>query len=84
MVLFWRIQQTLETTANALRQQIGNREAARLDRELREVLDEMAADADLKKQLLSGRRVELAEELKRVRKVQEKLEEFIEALNKEK
>ncbi|XP_028037046.1 dynamin-like 120 kDa protein, mitochondrial isoform X3 [Bombyx mandarina] len=84
VVLFWRIQQTLETTANALRQQIGNREAARLDRELREVLDEMAADADLKKQLLSGRRVELAEELKRVRKVQEKLEEFIEALNKEK
>ncbi|RVE51896.1 hypothetical protein evm_003516 [Chilo suppressalis] len=84
VVMFWRVQATLRTTANALRQQIGNREAARLDRHLREVLDEMAADPDLKKTLLSGRRVELAEELKRVRQVQEKLEEFIEALNKEK
>ncbi|CAB3236618.1 unnamed protein product [Arctia plantaginis] len=84
VVMFWRVQQTLRTTANALRQQIGNREANRLDRELREVLDEMAADPELKKKLLSGRRVELAEELKRVRQVQEKLEEFIEALNKEK
>ncbi|KAJ0170638.1 hypothetical protein K1T71_014009 [Dendrolimus kikuchii] len=84
VVMFWRVQQTLRTTANALRQQIGNREAARLDRELREVLDEMAADPELKKKLLSGRRVDLAEELKRVRQVQEKLEEFIEALNKEK
>ncbi|XP_047999923.1 dynamin-like 120 kDa protein, mitochondrial isoform X4 [Leguminivora glycinivorella] len=84
VVMFWRVQQTLRTTANALRQQLGNREAARLDRELREVLDEMAADPELKKKLLSGRRVELAEELKRVRQVQERLEEFIEALNKEK
>ncbi|GBP29616.1 Dynamin-like 120 kDa protein, mitochondrial [Eumeta japonica] len=84
VVMFWRVQQTLRTTANALRQQIGNREAARLDRELRELLDEMAADSEHKKQLLSGRRVELAEELKRVRQVQERLEEFIEALNKEK
>ncbi|CAK1594900.1 unnamed protein product [Parnassius mnemosyne] len=84
VVMFWRVQATLRTTANALRQQIANREAARLDRDLREVLDEMAADPELKKKLLSGRRVELAEELKRVRQVQEKLEEFIEALNKEK
>ncbi|CAH2061717.1 unnamed protein product, partial [Iphiclides podalirius] len=84
VVMFWRVESTLRTTANALRQQIGNREAARLDRELREVLDEMAADPELKKKLLSGRRVELAEELKRVRQVQEKLEEFIEALSKEK
>ncbi|CAG4980347.1 unnamed protein product [Colias eurytheme] len=84
VVMFWRVQSALRTTSNALRQQIANREAGRLDRELREVLDEMAADPDLKKNLLSGRRVELAEELKRVRQVQEKLEEFIEALNKEK
>ncbi|XP_050674863.1 dynamin-like 120 kDa protein, mitochondrial isoform X3 [Leptidea sinapis] len=84
VVMFWRVQSALRTTSNALRQQIHNRESARLDRELREVLDEMASDPELKKKLLSGRRVELAEELKRVRQVQEKLEEFIEALNKEK
>ncbi|KAI8433882.1 hypothetical protein MSG28_015820, partial [Choristoneura fumiferana] len=59
VVMFWRVQQTLRTTANALRQQLGNREAARLDRDLRE----MAADPETKKKLLSGRRVELAEEL---------------------
>ncbi|XP_038217260.1 dynamin-like 120 kDa protein, mitochondrial isoform X2 [Zerene cesonia] len=84
VVMFWRVQSALRTTSNALRQQIANREAGRLDRELREVLDEMSSDPELKKNLLSGRRVELAEELKRVRQVQEKLEEFIEALNKEK
>ncbi|KAL0810262.1 hypothetical protein ABMA28_010425 [Loxostege sticticalis] len=84
VVMFWRVQSTLRTTANALRQQIGNREAARLDRDLREVLDEMSQEPEVKKKLLSGRRVELAEELKRVRQVQERLEEFIEALNKEK
>ncbi|KAL4707559.1 hypothetical protein ACJJTC_000311 [Scirpophaga incertulas] len=84
VVMFWRVQSTLRTTANALRQQIGNREAARLDRHLRDLLDEMSSEPELKKKLLSGRRVELAEELKRVRQVQEKLEEFIEALNKEK
>lgn len=41
VVMFWRVAATLRTTANALRQQIGNREATRLDRDLREVLDEV-------------------------------------------
>jgi len=38
----------------------------------------------MKATVLKGKRVDLAEELKRVRQVQEKLEEFIEALNTEK
>ncbi|XP_076298769.1 dynamin-like GTPase OPA1, mitochondrial isoform X4 [Lasioglossum baleicum] len=84
VVLFWRIQQMLKVTANALRQQIMNREARRLHQEIKEVLEEYSQDSEIKGKLLAGRRVTLAEELKRVRQIQEKLEEFIQALNKEK
>ncbi|XP_047101285.1 dynamin-like 120 kDa protein, mitochondrial isoform X1 [Schistocerca piceifrons] len=84
VVLFWRIQQMLKVTANALRQQVMNREARRLDKEIKEVLEEYSQDQEKKEKLLTGRRVTLAEELKRVRQIQEKLEDFIQALNKEK
>ncbi|XP_050512016.1 dynamin-like 120 kDa protein, mitochondrial isoform X3 [Diabrotica virgifera virgifera] len=84
VVLFHRIQQMMKVTSNALRQQITNREARRLDKEIKEVLEDYSQDNDKKIQLLTGRRVTLAEELKRVRQIQEKLEEFIQALNKEK
>lgn len=84
VVLFHRIQQMMKVTSNALRQQITNREARRLDKEIKEVLDDYGQDQEQKVHLLTGRRVTLAEELKRVRQIQEKLEEFIQALNKEK
>lgn len=130
-MLFWRIQQVIKVTSNALRQQIINREARRLDKEIKAVLDEFSEDEDKKVQLLVGKRVTLAEELSklinvlesiifvnhtrnswvglseiielmkccvlaqvfnfflifkivRVRQIQEKLEEFINALNQEK
>jgi len=83
VVLFWRIQQMLKVTANALRQQVMNREARRLEREIKEVLEEYAQDPEKKEKLLTGRRVTIAEELKRVRQIQERLEEFIKALNTE-
>ncbi|XP_055382335.1 dynamin-like 120 kDa protein, mitochondrial [Condylostylus longicornis] len=84
VVLFWRIQQVVKITANALRQQILNREARRLDKEIKSVLDEFGEDEEKKQQLLTGKRVILAEELIKVRHIQEKLEEFINALNQEK
>ncbi|CAO1305992.1 unnamed protein product [Diamesa tonsa] len=84
VVLFWRIQQVIKVTANALRQQVVNREARRVDKEIKEVLDEFSDDEEKKVQLLTGKRVILAEELIRVRQIQEKLEEFINALNTEK
>ena len=53
----------LSITANALRQQIVNIEVRRLEREIKDVLDDYAQDKVIKKQLLKGKRVELAEEL---------------------
>lgn len=63
MVLFWRLKRMLSITSNALRQQIVNIEVRRLEREIKDILDEYAQDEPLKKQLLKGKRVDLAEEL---------------------
>lgn len=84
VVLFWRLQRMLSVTSNALRQQVINNEARRLERIIKEVLDEMSEDKKQLSTVLTGRRVKLAEELKKVRQIQDRLEEFIQALNKEK
>lgn len=84
VILFWRIQRMLMITANTLRQQLTNTEVRRLEKNVKEVLEDFAEDSGKKVQLLTGRRVQLAEDLKRVREIQEKLEVFIEALLKEK
>ncbi|XP_028856935.1 dynamin-like GTPase OPA1, mitochondrial isoform X2 [Denticeps clupeoides] len=84
VVLFWRIQRMLGITANTLRQQLTNTEVRRLEKNVKEVLEDFGEDNERKTQLITGRRVQLAEDLKKVREIQEKLEAFIEALHKEK
>ncbi|XP_021250870.1 dynamin-like 120 kDa protein, mitochondrial isoform X4 [Numida meleagris] len=84
IVLFWRIQRMLAITANTLRQQLTNTEVRRLEKNVKEVLEDFAEDNEKKVKLLTGKRVQLAEDLKKVREIQEKLEAFIEALHREK
>eukprot|EP00063_Salmo_salar_P096492 XP_014071327.1 PREDICTED: dynamin-like 120 kDa protein, mitochondrial isoform X5 [Salmo salar] len=84
VVLFWRIQRMLLITANTLRQQLTNTEVRRLEKNVKEVLEDFGEDNEKKVHLITGRRVQLAEDLKKVREIQEKLEAFIEALHKEK
>uniref|UniRef100_H3A2R5 Dynamin-like GTPase OPA1, mitochondrial n=1 Tax=Latimeria chalumnae TaxID=7897 RepID=H3A2R5_LATCH len=63
VVLFWRIQRMLGITANTLRQQLINTEVRRLEKNVKEVLEDFAEDNDKKIHLLTGRRVQLAEDL---------------------
>lgn len=84
VVLFWRIQRMLAITANTLRQQLTNTEVRRLEKNVKEVLEDFAEDNEKKLKLLTGKRVQLAEDLKKVREIQEKLDAFIEALHQEK
>ncbi|XP_032486454.1 dynamin-like 120 kDa protein, mitochondrial isoform X4 [Phocoena sinus] len=84
VVLFWRIQRMLSITANTLRQQLTNTEVRRLEKNVKEVLEDFAEDSEKKVKLLTGKRVQLAEDLKKVREIQEKLDAFIEALHQEK
>uniref|UniRef100_A0A8C4RZP1 Dynamin-like GTPase OPA1, mitochondrial n=1 Tax=Erpetoichthys calabaricus TaxID=27687 RepID=A0A8C4RZP1_ERPCA len=63
VVLFWRIQRMLGITANTLRQQLTNNEVRRLEKNVKEVLEDFADDNDKKVQLITGRRVQLAEDL---------------------
>lgn len=83
VLFFWRIKRMLEFTANSLRRQILEDECRRIEKEVIEVLEDYSEDENKKSNLLSGKRVELAEELRRVRQIQEKLDEFITALNQE-
>ncbi|XP_063677299.1 dynamin-like 120 kDa protein, mitochondrial isoform X4 [Bolinopsis microptera] len=83
VVLFWRATRMLETTSNALRLQIMNTEAQRLEQEVKQYLDELSRDEENKKRLITGKRVDLAEELRKVRSIQDKLELFIAELNKD-
>lgn len=81
VVLFSRILRMMDASSNSLRQQLVNDEIRRMEQQVKMVLNEISEDPLLLSVLLTGKRVQLAEDLKRTRHIQEKLEEFIAALN---
>uniref|UniRef100_A0A6G1SF56 dynamin GTPase n=1 Tax=Aceria tosichella TaxID=561515 RepID=A0A6G1SF56_9ACAR len=83
VLFFYRIKRMLEFSTNSLRRQFLEGELRRINKEILDVLDEYAEDEQKKAELISGKRVELAEELVKVRQIQDKLDEFITALNQE-
>ncbi|CAK9291273.1 unnamed protein product [Gordionus sp. m RMFG-2023] len=84
VVLFWRIYKMLQSTTHFLRQQITNTEAKRFIKEIKDVLVEYGENKEQLESLFVGRQVTLAEELKKIRSIQEKMDIFIQTLNKEK
>ncbi|KAM7535779.1 hypothetical protein Aperf_G00000094459 [Anoplocephala perfoliata] len=81
VVLFSRILRMIDASSNSLRQQLVNDEIRRMEQQVKSVLNEISEDPIRLGALVTGKRVELAEDLKRTRHIQEKLEQFIAALN---
>uniref|UniRef100_A0A8C4FBR8 Dynamin-like GTPase OPA1, mitochondrial n=1 Tax=Dicentrarchus labrax TaxID=13489 RepID=A0A8C4FBR8_DICLA len=69
VVLFWRIQRMLVITANTLRQQLTNTEVRRLEKNVKEVLEDFGEDMERKTHLITGRRVQLAEDLSKTHRL---------------
>src|SRR6218665_2963632 len=63
IVFFYRIHHIVQASAKALRQQITNIEAQRLNKELKDALDDLNQNQDKKAELLSGKRLTLAQQL---------------------
>lgn len=63
VVLFWRIDKMLSSTASSLRMQLVDREYQRLHELLKDILYDISEDKDLLKELFQGRRIKIVEEL---------------------
>ncbi|KAF1742000.1 hypothetical protein MXB_2857, partial [Myxobolus squamalis] len=80
VLLFFKIHKLLQQTVITLRQQISTLEARRLENFVKDSLENYSVNEDKKKQILSGKQVELAIEIQNVHKAKVKLEKFIETL----
>ncbi|XP_018648577.1 optic atrophy 1-like protein, opa1 [Schistosoma mansoni] len=63
VILFSRLNRMMNATSNALRQQIMNDEARRLEHYVKQALNELSNDPIRVKKLITGKRVQLAEDL---------------------
>lgn len=63
VILFWRIDKMLTSTASSLRMQLVDREYQRLHDILKDILFDLYEDKELLKQLFNGRRIKIVEEL---------------------
>eukprot|EP00126_Sphaerothecum_destruens_P006520 Sdes_comp19399_c0_seq2m10713 len=79
VILFWRLQEMLQTTSKSLRQQLLIQKA-KIERATKNELELLAENELEKKQLICGQRVDLAEKIESSRKLYSKLEAFIQAM----
>ncbi|KAL7675255.1 hypothetical protein ACOME3_001518 [Neoechinorhynchus agilis] len=81
--VFWRLRTLLEITSRALRLQIFTIEARRLERIIKDTLEELSRNEVFKRKFIRGQSVELAEKISKVRSILHHLEDFSKALSKE-
>lgn len=63
VILFWRIDKMLTSTASSLRMQLVDREYQRLHDILKDILFDVSEDKELLKKLFTGKRIKIVEEL---------------------
>lgn len=83
VLLFSRVRRMISQTSRSLAQQIDESEVRRFERELKKTVNEFGQTPQSLQSYFSGKRVELAEKLKQIRQIQEKLDIFIATLSDE-
>ena len=83
VLLFSRVRRMISQTSRSLAQQIDESEIRRFERELKRAVNEIGQDKEGLRTYFAGKRVELAEKLKQVRQIQEKLDLFVATLSDE-
>ena len=83
VLLFSRVRRMISQTSRSLAQQIDESEVRRFERELKRTVNEIGQSPERLGELFSGKRVDLAEKLKQIRLIQEKLDVFVATLSDE-
>jgi hypothetical protein len=79
VIYFWRLHNIIKSTSRQLRQQIII-EKGRLEREVKSELDSIYSSESKKRELVGSPRVDLAEQIEKLRAAQQQLELFLNRL----